>query len=286
MGLSHTTSVKKVDSPKFALYLNACMDTDDEREVLVSIKIPLKSRIYLFLRNVKWRFRKFLGIESKGLTFFELSKYNAELLEQWKIEKVKAPQSLRQLLQQGWYLPFYINEATINSLANDISNGNTYSADQFIMETFDQGSVVELEKLTTRFPARAKAIIAAFDAHRRGEYYLSIPVFFAQTEGICKEIIGSRFFSVKKGKPTTTSWASAREQDDYVNLLLKPLVEIGEARRIQEMGKPSGVNRHDVLHGDSLDYGTKVNSYKAFSLLTYIGGTIFELSDWLERNKK
>lgn len=255
------------------------MNTDDEPEVLISITIPLRSSIYLFFRNLKLRFKKFLGIESKGLNFFELSKYNAGLLEQWKIEKVKAPESLRQLLQQGWYLPFHVNEATMNSLVNDINNGNATSAEQYIMDTFDQGSLVELEKLTTRFPTRAKAIIAAFDAHRRGEYYLSIPVFFAQTEGICKEIIGIPFFSVKKGKPITTSWASAREQDDYVNLLLKPLIEVGESRRIQEMGKPSGANRHDVLHGDSLDYGTKVNSYKAFSLLTYIGGTIYELKE-------
>ena len=73
------------------------MDVDDERKVLISITIPLRSRIYLFLRNWKWRFRKFLGIESKGLIFFKLSKYNAGLLEQWKIEKLKAPESLRQL---------------------------------------------------------------------------------------------------------------------------------------------------------------------------------------------
>ena len=280
---------KKDDSTQIRLYLGAAnkllMDINDEREVLISITIPLRSRIYLFLRNLKWRAKKFFGIEPKGMTFFEQCQYNAELLEQWKIERVKAPESLRQLLQQGWYLPFYFNEATMNSLASDIKIGNTSSADQYIMDTFDQGSVVELEKLTTRFPIRAKAIVTAFDAHRRGEYYLSIPVFFAQTEGICKEVVGSRFFSMKKGKPTTTSWASTHEQDDYINLLLKPLIEVGEARRIQEMGKPSGANRHDVLHGNSLDYGTKVNSYKAFSLLTYIGITIYELKEWLQRSE-
>lgn len=261
------------------------MDSDDEREVLISITIPLRSRIYLFVRNLKWRVQKVLGIEPKGLNFFEQAQYSASLLEQWKIERVKAPESLRQLLQQGWYLPYYFNEATMNFLANEIRTGNTASADQYIVDTFDEDRVSELEKLVSRFPARAKAIVAAFDAHQRGEYYLSTPVFFAQAEGICKEIIGSRFFSVKNGKPTTTSWASAHDQDDYINLLLKPLIEVGEVRRVQEMGNPSGANRHDVLHGDSLDYGTKVNSYKAFSLLTYIGGTIYELKEWLQQNE-
>lgn len=280
----------EVDSSQIGLYLDRVtkllMDIDDERKVLISITIPLSSRIYLFLRSWKWRLKKFFGIEPKGMTFSEHARYSAALMEQWKIERVKAPASLRQLLHQGWYLPFYFNEATMNSLANDITIGNIASADQYIMDTFDEYSAVELEKLTKRFPSRAKAIVAAFDAHRKGEYFLSIPVFFAQTEGICKEIIGSRFFTVKKGKPTTTSWASAHQEwDDYVSLLLSPLIEVGEARRIQEMGKPSGANRHDVLHGDSLDYGTKVNSSKAFSLLTYIGNTVYELKEWLQRKE-
>ncbi len=210
------------------------------------------------------------------------------MLEQWKIERVKAPESLVHILQQGWYLPFFVNEATINSLADHIKIGNVSSADQYIMDILDQSSAVEVEKLTARFPARSKAIMAAYNAHQKGEYYLSIPVFFAQTEGVCNEVVGSRFFQIKKGKPTTVNWASTDENSDYINLILKPLIEVGETRRIQVKGKPSGVNRHDVLHGDSLDYGIKVNSYKAFSLLMYLGSTIYELDEWLRQveNKK
>jgi hypothetical protein len=34
--------------------------------------------------------------------------------------------------------------------------------------------------------------------------------------------------------------------------------------------------RHSVLHGEVNDYGTKINSLKAISLLTYISETCFE----------
>lgn len=262
------------------------MDTNDDREVLISITIPIKSRIYLFVRNLKWRFKKLVGIEPRGMTFVEQIQYSTKLFQQWRIEKLKAPESLRRLVQLGWYLPFHVNEATMNSLADKIASGGVSSADSYIVEIIDQGSVAEVQKLTERFPTRSKIILAAFDAHRKGEYYLSIPVFFAQVEGICTEIVGSRFFSLKKGRPATTDWASEYEQGDYVSLLLRPLLEVGEARRIQEKGKPSGVNRHDVLHGDSLDYGTKVNSYKALSLLIYVGVTIYELKEWLEKRDR
>jgi hypothetical protein len=220
------------------------------------------------------------------MTLFEHSQYMKELLEQWKVERLKAPESLTYVLQQGWYLPFFVNEATINFLADEIKIGNVLSADQHIISILDENSEVEFQKLVTRFPTRAKAIIAAFTAHQRGEYYLSIPVFFAQTEGICNEIVGSRFFKVKKGKPTTMIWASTSEHSDYINLIVKPLIEVGETRRRQKQGKPSGANRHDVLHGDSVDYGTKVNSFKAFSLLTYLGCTVYELDEWLRQNEK
>ena len=48
-------------------------------------------------------------------------------------------------------------------------------------------------------------------------------------------------------------------------------------RQIQIPNEPLGLNRHDVLHGDSFDYGEdKINSYKALSLLLYISETVYE----------
>ncbi len=37
---------------------------------------------------------------------------------------------------------------------------------------------------------------------------------------------------------------------------------------------PEVLNRHAVLHGESLDYGTEANSLKAISLLYYIGSVL------------
>ncbi len=32
----------------------------------------------------------------------------------------------------------------------------------------------------------------------------------------------------------------------------------------------SGLNRHMILHGESLDYGTRINSLKAISYINYV----------------
>ena len=36
------------------------------------------------------------------------------------------------------------------------------------------------------------------------------------------------------------------------------------------------LNRHEVLHGESVDYGTEINSLKAISLLYYIASVLGE----------
>ena len=39
------------------------------------------------------------------------------------------------------------------------------------------------------------------------------------------------------------------------------------------------LNRHEVLHGESVDYGTEINSLKAMSLLYYIASVLGERGD-------
>lgn len=62
--------------------------------------------------------------------------------------------------------------------------------------------------------------------------------------------------------------------------MLSPLGEIlpinasEKERNLRVQGQSSAtwqeLNRHLVLHGESLDYGTQVNSLKAVSLITYL----------------
>jgi hypothetical protein len=33
----------------------------------------------------------------------------------------------------------------------------------------------------------------------------------------------------------------------------------------------TALNRHQIMHGESWDYGTEINSLKAFSFLTFVG---------------
>jgi len=199
----------------------------------------------------------------------------------------KIPESTKALAEEGWYLPLDFHPVIVNRMAQLIKDGNTDLADSEMIEFLDDELLNILEQIKIRFPHRSNAINASVRAHKNCDYYLSIPVFFAQIEGICNELTGTRIFKIKKGQSKTTDWINTVKSDSILRMLLEPLGIIGPMRQAQEFGNPLGINRHDILHGDCYDYGdSKVNSYKVLSLLNYISDTVFEAKKYLETNSK
>ena len=195
----------------------------------------------------------------------------------------KIPESTKILAEHGWYLPLDFHPLVVNRMAEHIKEGNSKIADGEMIEFLDDELSNIQKQIITRFPKREKAITAAINAHRKGEYYLSIPVFFTQIEGICNELMGIRFFKIRKNKSRTAPWVSNFKSDSILRMLLEPLNITGPMRRSQEIGNPLGINRHDVLHGDCSDYGdSKINSYKVLSLLNYVSDTVYEAKKHLE----
>jgi len=198
---------------------------------------------------------------------------------------LEIPNSVKVLAEYGWYLPFDFHPQAVNKLVSEIEEDGTKNVD-LVMIAYLDNEIKNIESdIIKKFPKRKAAIQAAIRAHKNKEYYLSIPVFFSQTEGICRELTGKRFFKVKQ-KPATIAWVSNFKSNSLMAYLLEPLKYAGPARMRQDPKKPKGINRHDVLHGDCFDYGKdSTNSYKAFSLLNYISDTVFEAKDYLEKNK-
>ncbi|MED7789604.1 hypothetical protein [Francisella sp. 19X1-34] len=81
-----------------------------------------------------------------------------------------------------------------------------------------------------------------------------------------------RSFKELPPKPRTAKYVEQIAADTYKAALLSPLAEstpIGASEHEREEGF-NLLNRHTVLHGEFLDYGNKVNSLKAISLINYV----------------
>lgn len=184
----------------------------------------------------------------------------------------RTQEALMLLGEHGWYLDLEMPPPGLWKLKKALSDGNVAEAEDALIEYFEVRTDKIEKSIVERFPKRQKLITAAFNAHRRQEYELSIPVLLAQTDGICKEVFNESLFIKNNKKPRTAIYVEQLASDTLEAALLSPLAQtlpIGASENGRGKGF-SGLNRHMVLHGESLDYGNKINSLKAISLINYV----------------
>lgn len=183
----------------------------------------------------------------------------------------RTQEALLLLGDHGWYLDLEMPFSGLLGLKKALSEGNIEEAEKVLADYFE-GRFEEIEKsISIRFPHRAHLIKSAFSAHRRQEYELSIPVLLAQTDGICKEVVNQYLFIKQNKKPGTAIYVDQIE-DTFKAALLSPLAKTLPINA-SEYERPSdfhAVNRHIIFHGESLDYGSKINGLKTISLINYV----------------
>jgi hypothetical protein len=133
-----------------------------------------------------------------------------------------------------------------------------------------------LNILISRFPNRKEPIMAAFRGHKTEEYFLSIPVFLSQSEGIAKELSSYSPFNKKDKKPAISRYLEKNAAKDLNYLLLSPLHKESLINTSNILNsKSNSFNRHEIMHGTCNNYGTLINSFKAISFLYYIGEILY-----------
>lgn len=151
-------------------------------------------------------------------------------------------------------------------------NGNIAEAENSLAIHFEDRLYEIEDSISTKFPNRAHIFRSAFAAHRKKDYVLCIPILLAQTDGICKETVDQYLFTKKNRKPSTAIYVGQLASETFMAALLSPLattLPIGASEHERDECF-SALNRHMVLHGESLDYGTKLNSLKVISLVNYV----------------
>lgn len=186
--------------------------------------------------------------------------------------------ALMTLGNHGWYLDEEMTVPFLWELAEALDNGNVTEAEAALMDHFRERLASIEDELNAKFPVRSGVISAAFRAHNRGEYDLSIPVLLAQTDGICFETINAYLFIGKNSRPQTARYVDTLASNTLRFAMLYPLsqrmpISASEHERNEYF---DGLNRHQVLHGEVLNYGTEINSLKAISLLNYVSQVLIK----------
>jgi len=199
----------------------------------------------------------------------------------------KVKESIEAMINIGWYPD--INNFGLGSLMNlkdELSDSDTDEVNSVFVAFYTENISDVMKYLFEHYPHREKILSAAFDAHNAGNYILSIPVFLTQIDGIAIDTFKKHFFIKKKGTQNPEIMYAIEKMNglgEFALALLTPLqstqpIIYGEKQRDDEFNQ---FNRHQVIHGELLDYGIEVNSYKAISLLLYIAQT----AEIVNRNK-
>jgi len=150
-------------------------------------------------------------------------------------------------------------------------------------ETLDAFMVMHLEddweELTKQIfqlcPDRSEILNEAFSLHSEGRYIASIPLLLSQTDGICAEYLGAFLFSEHVRRAEQIKSTLEHNEDKSLDLFFNILKNKNQySKGIEKSSlshKEKGPNRSGILHGSRrhLDYGTKINSLKCFSLLAF-----------------
>lgn len=205
-----------------------------------------------------------------------MRKFYASMQDQWMLLVETLPKRDREALialaKHGWYfdpkLPYVSLSKLQEYFASEPDEANAAMAGHFRTRT-----TAIRESLISSLPHRARFITAGFDAHDRGDYCVSILVFLAQADGVCDEKVQSSLFLREKSRPRIASIIETL--DPHRAAQMSPLGEIlpinhspGERRAASQSS--TVLNRHQVMHGESLDYDTEANSLRAISLLNYV----------------
>lgn len=138
-------------------------------------------------------------------------------------------------------------------------------------------------------PHRKTAIESAINSHEREEeqgYFLSIPVFIAQADGILSEFFGEEYMLTERRKETIQNYINQTNcKEDYnipMSLILAPLLQAYDSHFLFNSKKRKNstcfdaLNRHEIMHGENSSYGNKENSMKALSFLAFSGISLYE----------
>ena len=119
--------------------------------------------------------------------------------------------------------------------------------------------------------ARNRLLDRAYDLHTRGEYEASVLITLSQIAGLTLQFTESRFGFFIGAKPKNLV------DDSTIAGMPEVLLPVWHhvTRPSHGPSLSGAFQRHGIMHGAELEYGTEVNSTKAFALL---GGVI----DWLK----
>ena len=185
----------------------------------------------------------------------ELSIYRSSLL----IEVIS------KLANLGWFLARKILQDIPTDLLETLRSTDPTHIANIMSRYFRKKLDIIANEIIIDYPERQDLLDKIFQTHRQGEYNISIPLSLMQADGISNHRFGGEVF-MKRGRQIIAKHSFSFDAEDLISNESLPIW----ASQSNRSNNSFILNRHQIIHGESTDYGNELNSLKAISFLYWI----------------
>ena len=186
------------------------------------------------------------------------------------VEDLLGDEHVNTLIENDWCVPMHASDRQVISIAELFETDPDAATECMCELVRNQIDSIEAE-VVQQFPHRAAILRETFTAHRQQMFNLSVPVFLTQTDGFWHERCGHNLFG-DNIRDTIAATQGGRVKGGIIECLLQSLTnprwKLRQSRK-KRTAEFANLNRHQVLHGEVIDYGTEENSLKAIALLHF-----------------
>lgn len=185
------------------------------------------------------------------------------------------------IAQYGWFVEIDCEINFPSKIAIYLNDNRIEEANEKLIEYYYNNIDRIFQELRERHPHRKEIFNQIYSSFQRNDYFTLIPSVLAQVDGVCFDFTKKKFFIKEKNNKYLPQISSELDKsvDSFLTLYLSPL-QNQTPIMVQEKdisNFPCKLNRHEILHGISLDYGSKINSLKVISLLKYVSDLLNEI---------
>ena len=193
-------------------------------------------------------------------------------LQAWRELDEKEERLASILASRGWVISPSLPVAATDALLKVYDEDGLDALEQTLLAHYDSKTIAELLRDCydrPSFASRRHLFEPALDAHRRGEYVLSVPIWLMQVDGIVFEelAIDDVFSKIRAKKRRRQLERELGGKDDASHLLTGLLDVLEAAGESARQPTVDDVRRHLVLHGIDVGYGTERNSIQGVLML-------------------
>lgn len=189
----------------------------------------------------------------------------------------------RFVVTHDWFISFNIlRNLTIKKTFTVLSNKDKSAFENFVLTTFPSERSNLFKAIYKAIPHREAIITEIETLYCQNHFHAVIVLCYTQVDGICNENLRFGFFDVDQN----TKELRVKQLDSNNSLASKIATQLKEPRneisRYVKNAIKNGIykrdsfNRHLVMHGHSINYGTKLNAIRAILLLDFVCSLVKE----------